>query len=219
MVQAKEEQKVERRTNTWGIDLNYEDALGNWHDTPDEAVAAVIQAMGADPKDPGPSKDHSVYVVRAGKSRSLPFEGTVTLENGEKRVVGRTLPSDLPTGYHQLVPERAGKPVRLIVSPGKCFLPRDLYTWGWAVQLYAARSRQSWGIGDFADLDRLASWSAKLGAGMMLVNPLSAATPIVPQQSSPYYPTSRRFFNPLWLHIEWIDGANTETIPDLEAIS
>ncbi len=54
---------------------------------------------------------------------------------------------------------------------------------------------------------------------MMLVNPLSAATPITPQQSSPYYPTSRRFFNPLWLRIEWVPGASTEKISQLDEIA
>ncbi len=106
------------------------------------------------------------------------------------------------------------------MTPGKCWLPQDLRTWGWAVQLYAARSRESWGIGDFGDLDRLAAWSAnELGAGMMLVNPLSAATPITPQQASPYYPTSRRFFNPLWLHMDWIEGANAQTIPHFNELA
>ena len=51
---------------------------------------------------------------------------------------------------------------------------------------------------------------------MLLVNPLSAATPITPQQPSPYFPTSRAFFNPLWLHIESISGASAQAVPHLE---
>src|SRR5205823_5979853 len=84
---------------------------------------------------------------------------------------------------------------RLIVSPRMCFLPERLHTWGWAVQLYALRSRESWGIGDLDDLGRLARWSRDLGAGMVLVSPLHAPSPGVPQQPSPYYPSSRRFRN------------------------
>ena len=46
------------------------------------------------------------------------------------------------------------------------------------MQLYAARSAASWGIGDLADLGRLGRWSAReLGAGLTLVNPLHAAIP------------------------------------------
>ena len=46
-----------------------------------------------------------------------------------------------------------GRPaVRLIVAPARCHLPEGLRAWGWAIQLYALRSRESWGIGDLADL-------------------------------------------------------------------
>lgn len=209
----------QRKTNGWGIDLNYEDALGQWHDTPAATVATLLEAMGADPSMIAAPSDESVIVVRAGGQREIPTAARIVLEGGEILEAEGRLPRDLPIGYHQLQSEQFEKPQRLIVSPGKCWLPEGLRSWGWAVQLYAARSEASWGIGDFSDLTRLAEWSAgKLGAGMMLVNPLSAATPLVPQQASPYYPSSRRFLNPLWLHIEWIPGATTEQIPQLEEI-
>jgi hypothetical protein len=35
-------------TNAWGIDLKYEDALGTWHETPEETIRAVLKAMDAD---------------------------------------------------------------------------------------------------------------------------------------------------------------------------
>jgi 4-alpha-glucanotransferase len=76
------------------------------------------------------------------------------------------------------------------------------------VQLYALRSTGSWGMGDLADLRRLGRWSAgELGAGLLLVNPLHAAHPTLPQSASPYFPSSRRFRNPLYLRVEDIDGA------------
>jgi 4-alpha-glucanotransferase len=211
--------KNTRQSNGWGIDLNYEDALGDWHDTPQETISAILRAMGAEPDALAPPDDHSLIIVRTGEQRTLSSRAAITLETGESITCDERLPPDLPAGYHSLQLEAADKPTRLIVTPGTCWIPETLETWGWAVQLYAARSRQSWGIGDFADLDRLAAWSqAELGAGMMLVNPLSAATPITPQQESPYYPTSRRFFNPLWLHIPWIPGANSGKIPQLQQL-
>lgn len=89
-----------------------------------------------------------------------------------------------------------------------CHLPRNLRAWGWAVQLYSLRSRKSWGIGDFADLRNFARWSAReLNAGFLLLNPLGAATPILPQQASPYFPSSRLFKNPLYLCLKEIPGA------------
>ena len=81
-------------------------------------------------------------------------------------------------------------------------------TWGWAVQVYAARSRASWGIGDLADLRTLGQWSAERGAGFALLNPLHAVAPTIPQQANPYYPSSRCFRNPLYLRIEEVPGAD-----------
>ena len=76
------------------------------------------------------------------------------------------------------------------------------------MQLYAMRSHGSWGIGDLADLRRLATWSATaLQADLLLVNPLDAALPIIPQQPSPYFPSSRCYRNLLYLRIEEVPGA------------
>jgi len=131
----------------------------------------------------------------------------VTEDGAEITVLDR-FPSDLPHGYHQLTQQASGRSKRLIVSPGRCHLPADLREWGWALQLYAARSEKSWGIGDLGDLARVASWSASQGAGVALLNPLHAVNPGPPQQASPYFPSSRCFRNPLYLRIEDIPGAS-----------
>ena len=76
-------------------------------------------------------------------------------------------------------------------------------------QLSALRSAESWGIGDLLDLQRLAHWSATdLGARILLINPLNAATPALPQEASPYFPSRRRYRNLLYVHIEAVPGAN-----------
>jgi 4-alpha-glucanotransferase len=76
-------------------------------------------------------------------------------------------------------------------------------SWGFTVQLYALRSRASWGHGDLRDLADLAAWSARdLGAGFVLINPLHAAEPLPPVSPSPYLPMSRSFASPLYLRIE-----------------
>jgi len=63
-------------------------------------------------------------------------------------------------------------------------------------------------MGDLGDLRRLGQWAAgELGAGLILVNPLHAAHPTLPQATSPYFPSSRRFRNPLYLQVEDLDGA------------
>lgn len=76
-------------------------------------------------------------------------------------------------------------------------LPPAPRCWGWQVQLYALHSERSWGIGDFADLRDFAVWAAGTGAGLVLVNPLHAVTPVCPIEPSPYSPSSRRFLDVL----------------------
>lgn len=79
-------------------------------------------------------------------------------------------------------------------------------SWGFAVQLYSLRSRDSWGHGDLRDLAEFASWSASdFGADFVLINPLHAAEPLPPISTSPYLPMSRRFISPLYLRIKDIE--------------
>jgi 4-alpha-glucanotransferase len=89
--------------------------------------------------------------------------------------------------------------------------------WGWAVQLYALRSSASWGIGDLADLRRFARWSKRSGASLILLNPLGAQTPTLPYQPSPYYASTRRFRNVVYLRVEEVEGAD-DLAAELEAI-
>ena len=75
--------------------------------------------------------------------------------------------------------------------------------WGFAVQLYSIRSKESWGHGDLHDLAKLARWSAaELGAGFVLINPLHAVEPLPPISPSPYLPMTRLFTSPLYLRVE-----------------
>jgi 4-alpha-glucanotransferase len=82
----------------------------------------------------------------------------------------------------------------------------DRRSWGFTVQLYSVRSRQSWGHGDLHDLADLTAWSAReLGADFALVNPLHAAEPAVPVSPSPYLPVTRTFTSPLYLRVEDVE--------------
>ena len=220
MARLKTKPQGVRRTNAWGVDLNYEDAFGKRHEATGETIRAILEAMDAGDEGTPQAEDNSLMLVRTGQPKRLERPALITLEKGGKLEAQKQLPTDLPPGYHSLRFENEQQARLLIVSPGKCFLPEDLKTWGWAVQLYAARSRESWGIGDFGDLEKLAKWSGdELGAGMMLLNPLSAALPVTAQQTSPYYPASRRFFNPLWIRVEWMPGADTVRGGDLEVLA
>jgi len=185
----------------------YHDAGGRLRRPPDTTLAAVLAAMHATAELPAATTP--VATARPGDPTGVDGPTEVTTEDGAtiRLPAGASLPPDLAFGYHRLVALDSGEERTLVVSPGTCLLP-PASRWGWAVQLYATRSRQSWGIGDLADLADLARWSAtELGAGLLLVNPLHAATPVLPQAASPYYPSSRRFRNPLFLRIEDVPGA------------
>lgn len=92
-----------------------------------------------------------------------------------------------------------------------CFTAPDR-AWGWAIQLYALRSRESWGIGDLADLRHFGRWARSGGASLALLNPLDAQLPTFPYEPSPYYPSTRRFRNIVYLRIEDVDGASRADI-------
>lgn len=91
----------------------------------------------------------------------------------------------------------------------------DSRSWGFSVQLYSVRSRQSWGHGDLGDLADLATWSGTdLGADFLLINPLHAVEPLPPLSASPYLPMTRRFTSPLYLRVEDIPEYGTLTAGD-----
>jgi 4-alpha-glucanotransferase len=206
-------------TDPWGIDDGYEDALGKWHRTGDSTRAAILKTMGVDPSLPASPPEIAVRIMCPGQILALDGPAELILEDGTTMPARGRLPPDLPFGYHRLHPLDGKHPILIIVSPGRCYLPRNLRVWGWAVQLFSLRSAQSWGMGDFADLRRLARWSAeKLSAGILVLNPLCAATPGIPQNPSPYFPSSRLYRNLLYLRIEEVPGAE-EIRVDLERLS
>ena len=161
-------------------------------------------------------------------THGTPVEVSVELETGGRRplsqedrwvepraVGGRQIgeatfvvPADLPLGWHTLHALHADGVVQrpLVVTPARLELPPGLLErrgWGFMTQLYSVRSERSWGLGDLADLEELATWSARShGADFVLVNPLHAAEVVPPMQASPYLPVTRRFINPIYLRVE-----------------
>jgi 4-alpha-glucanotransferase len=207
--------RASSHSDAFGIMKRYKDALGNWRQTPEDTYAALLEAMGQREAE----TDAPLLIVRRGQRKRLKAPAEIIFEEGGTLKVEAALPQTLPLGYHTLRYLDGGRNIRLIVSPGVCFLPEALRVWGWSAQLYALRSAQSWGIGDLGDLQRLARWSAKeLGAGALLVNPLQTSSPLLPQQPSPYFPSSRRYRNLLYLRIADIPGA-AELGLDLERLS
>jgi 4-alpha-glucanotransferase len=170
------------------------------------ARRAVLRAMGLDPNrgaraargDPGP-----VAVGAAGAVLASPAE--LVLEDGTSLGTVARLPRDLPYGYHHLL--RSGRDQLLLVPPRRCASPSPARGWAWSVQLPSIRSAASWGMGDLGDLRRLAAWSHRIGAQAVVVSPLGAPNPSPEPEPSPYYPSTRRFRNPLLVSIGAVPGA------------
>jgi len=190
-------------TDDWGIDASWLDALDEEHEVAQETIDRLRAIIGRPPAD---LEERAPIVARPGDALEVDAIDVVC-EDGQVRSVDGHLPEDFPLGYHWFQ-SAEGRRRRLIVSPGRCWLPEQR-SWGWAVQLYAARSRESWGIGDLADLRSIRRMAADQGAGFVLINPLHAVAPIPEQEDSPYLPATRRFLNPIYLRVPEVPGADT----------
>lgn len=151
-------------------------------------------------------------------SSCAPLEETVV--RGVRYVrVQVSLPGRLRQGYYELklkmiVGSRVLETHSLVIAaPQRCYLPsgskRD---WGIGVQLYGVRSRDNWGIGDFRDLERIMKTAGKAwNASTIGLQPLHSLTPGL---VSPYSPSSRLGWNPLYVNIEHV--AEFRTSPKLQ---
>lgn len=201
-------------TDRWGVQQDYLDADDRPARSSDASVARIRAVLGEPPAD---LEDRAPVVTRRG--RPWPHgPAQVRCEDGSTARIDDVVPDDLPLGYHRWRPvadDGAAVERLLAVSPGRCWVPPER-RWGWAVQLYAARSRRSWGIGDLADLRSLREWTEEHGGGFLLVNPLHAVAPVLPMEPSPYLPATRRFRNPVYLAVPEVPGVEEE---DLAAVA
>jgi (1->4)-alpha-D-glucan 1-alpha-D-glucosylmutase len=134
--------------------------------------------------------------------------------NGEIRLMRFevTLPSITELGYHRLelsLGDGSKAQCMLIVAPESCYLPTKVEdgkkVWGVSVQLYSLRSKRNWGIGDFSDLKAVVETLAPQGIQILGINPLHTLFSHLPENASPYSPSSRDFLNPIYLDIESIE--------------
>lgn len=185
----------------WGVQAEYHNASGRLVEADPHTVAAALRSLGADsdhvPQPPG------ALFLHPGDALDEPLE--VTTEDGRSLLLEGSVGPEVPLGYHRL--DGVTGPRTLVMSPRRCHLPAGLRLGGWAVQVYAARSETSWGIGDLADLRAFGEWASAAGAGFALMSPLNAAAPSPPIEPSPYLPSSRRWRNPLFLRVEDVPGA------------
>jgi 4-alpha-glucanotransferase len=114
----------------------------------------------------------------------------------------------LPVGYHELSVETPDQTLDsfIIAAPSRAHAPHDAREWGLFLPLYALCSGASWGVGDYSDLKRMASWAGDAGAGFISTLPLLAAFLDAPFDPSPYSPASRLFWNELFVDVTRVPG-------------
>ncbi len=172
----------------------------------------------------------SVVAIRSGQPAMLTLREVtadvvlwhITEETGETRE-GRTalhqgphgarlgLPA-LPIGYHRLRVTTASQSIEttLIAAPPRCFQPDalrdDARFWGTTAQIYALRSKQNFGIGDYTDIGNVAAGSGRLGASFLGLSPVHALFSADRTKISPYSPSTRLFLEPLFIDLLAIEG-------------
>ncbi len=175
--------------NPYGIADGYHDVNGQWHDTPPAAWDLLRGLMGEpQPADP-------LWFVDQGATDHLNGSCRIVLEDGTDVGAVDALPGDLPIGYHRLEPLDGGPVTALVVAPTSC--PSAPHGWGVAAQVYSLWRADGWGIGDLRDVEVLGQAVAARGGRAVLLSPLHAPAPTRPHEASPYYPSSRRWLNPL----------------------
>jgi len=147
----------------------------------------------------------------------------VTTANGRsviKHIL--TLPT-LPLGYHSLHGDGdSNRSCRVVVAPRRCFLPPEIRgggrRFGLAAHLYAIRRRGDLGIGDFTTLTATAEATARAGGSIVGLNPLHALFSGDRERASPYYPSDRRFVDPIYISVEQVpDFAASDDARELMA--
>ncbi|WP_438766371.1 4-alpha-glucanotransferase [Kushneria sp. TE3] len=154
--------------------------------------------------------------VAEGVDYTLTDENGRTLE-GQVDATGQ-LEAVAEPGYYQLQIE--GKRRRLAVAPHRCM---DVATLagdgpssmaGLGVQLYSLRRDSDGGIGDCEALGRLAERAGQNGLDAMAISPVHALFPHQPERFSPYSPSTRLAFNPLYSNAGDIASGSAATGDD-----
>ena len=132
-----------------------------------------------------------------GARRDLPDGRSVT-----ERAIA--LPA-LPIGRHRLIV--GGVECALTIAPPQAYSPTaaSRKRFGVAAQLYALRradgSGRDQGIGDFSALAIAGEQAGQAGAAYLGVSPLHMLFPRDRGRASPYYPSDRRFLDPIYIDV------------------
>ncbi|MFZ1742577.1 MAG: 4-alpha-glucanotransferase [Pontixanthobacter sp.] len=196
-----------------GIARNWRDVDGREHVTTDDALTAILDALG---HETGTSRQVKrslaqlakrdealppMLVTEIGVPTSLCVKADfaeITGEDGVTQKVaienGELAPISAP-GYYDLAVDQ--QTVRLAVAPRQCPLPspHTRRMCGASLQIPALRGLHPSAFGGFGELADAAKALAHRGCDAIAINPVHAMFPGAGEDYSPYSPSSRIFLN------------------------
>jgi 4-alpha-glucanotransferase len=208
-----------------GLQIKWEDALGEPHVVADESLVAILAALGFPADSDAAIRDSTARIARDQAIDCAFVSGVVDtpialparcgtagpaeliLENGTRRDIALTgrgdavqIPAIATIGYHRLIV--GGREIALAVAPPRCFSVADAVggrrIWGSSVQIASLRDAQAKPFGDFGSLAAAAGVFAARGADALAISPTHALFPADASRYSPYAPSSRLFLNVLY---------------------
>lgn len=221
-----------------GLAGMWQDAEGRQHAVPDEALAAILHALGYT-ADSGADRARSLDRIAeeraalpalitgdAGLPVTLPAmvsgarQGELIAEDGDVApqalpiTDGVLSPISVP-GYYRL--RVGGQELRLAIAPKSCVPLPSARCWGPAVQIPALRDRAQQGFGHLGNLAHAVHVFAERGADALAISPVHALWPGDGSRYSPYAPSSRLFRNAMLADpaLAGLPGYAQEDAPDL----
>lgn len=220
-----------------GVARHWRDVGGRALEVSDEALAAVLAALGHETKTSRQIKGSlaelaarqrhlpPMLVTEVGMATPICTRATSAEVTDAAGITGRIMidggvlaPVARP-GYYDLAVD--GQLLRLAVAPRQCPLPdpHGRRMWGTAVQIPALRGARPRAFGGFGELAAAAQTLARTGCDALAINPVHALFPGVGDDYSPYSPSSRTLLNiamgdPDLLGLPALPEATAETLID-----
>lgn len=233
-------QNLQKLAETAGISSSYVDKTGKTHYTTDEVRRYFLENMGykAQTQDEINSaiellteKKLLPPVMSFYENEKVEFfingcgdySAELTTDDGmsvwRKMVEGgqKIQIDNLDIGYYKLKVKNSEEQAEslIIYAPEKCWQPEFIqkkeHIFGTAVMLYALRSENNMGIGDFGDLAEIVKITAQNGGDVVGINPLGVMSPFTQNEErfasgkqsdvSPYRTLSRLFVNYIYLDL------------------
>ncbi|OYW15954.1 MAG: 4-alpha-glucanotransferase, partial [Sphingobacteriales bacterium 12-47-4] len=116
------------------------------------------------------------------------------------------------TGDNRILHTTAGTERLTYIHDGFIHLPND--TWkgaGVAIPVFSLRSKKSFGVGEFTDIELLVDWARQIGMKLVQILPVNDTTATHTWEDSyPYAAISAFALHPLFINLETVAGKKQE---------